>query len=255
MTEKHLVYGLAFVVNDKPIIFYVGHTKDEARRRKEHMTNPFNEHHAEYATMKYKWCRSLKELGIEYDLFVINDCLETDEDSEYATILQVARDNQKNKHFFFDDLPLTNMKAGDFLSEMLADSTITTAEDIKQFKIKKTQAAQQAKSVNYTRGLPDESAGWKNNPKKAHVIDQAVILAEKQVVADYQVKARKLARELKHEQMLNDPERQRRIEAETMRLMLLDKTIAARENHIQILETGGYPSWTNFPDKLAKKVK
>ena len=141
------VYTLAFQVErEDPMIFYVGTTNNFKRRQQEHRTNSINPQHSEYDTYKYQWIRSLEQLGIPYTMTQIVDVAETDEDSEYEWILRIARDNESKNIAFYENLPLTNMKAGDFLTEMLADKTIKTASDVARFRQERAERA-----VTYTR--------------------------------------------------------------------------------------------------------
>lgn len=127
---KHYLYTLVFDADPQPVVFYVGHTNDPKRRLQDHRGAVKNLKHTEY---KYQFARSLEAVGISWDLVVIDE-IDDDEDSEYAWVLKFARDNQNKNISFIDDLPLTNMKAGDFLSEMIKMQSIQTAEDIKNYR-------------------------------------------------------------------------------------------------------------------------
>ena len=162
------VYGLCF--NDErnnPIVFYVGCTDNVDRRNKEHKRNPFNQNHNEYNTYKYQFCRFLTEHNIEYNLEELVTSAEIDdENDEYEWILKFARYNEDNGIKFYDDLPLTNMKAGDFLDEMLKDRSIKTASDIKKFK--QTQKQNKKKNIVYTR---DQFGKDPNASKRKNILD------------------------------------------------------------------------------------
>ena len=141
------VYTLAFQVErEDPMIFYVGTTNNFKRRQQEHRTNSINPQHSEYDTYKYQWIRSLEQLGIPYTMTQIVDVAETDEDSEYEWILRIARDNESKNIAFYENLPLTNMKAGDFLTEMLADRTVSTASDVARFRQERAE-----REITYAR--------------------------------------------------------------------------------------------------------
>jgi hypothetical protein len=230
---KHFLYTLVFDANPEPVVFYVGHTNDPKRRETEHRSSARDLSNTEY---KYRWCRKLDEIGIPWSFVVIGE-IEDDEDSEYEWILKFARKNAGLNITFEEGLPLTNMKAGDFLGEILTDRTITTRDEIKEYRIKR----EQAKTINYQRVKP--------TPQAQSIIDQELIDAEANRLDNYRTERERVERALKHEQMLNDPERQRKIKTETLRLMLLDRIIDEREYHQLVLEAGGYPADTNTPDK------
>jgi hypothetical protein len=71
--------------------------------------------------------------------------VEDDEDSEYSWVLRVARNNQHDGITFYNDLPLTNMRRGDLLEEMLADRSLNTAQQIKEWR----QVRELRKAVEY----------------------------------------------------------------------------------------------------------
>lgn len=230
---KHFLYTLVFDADPEPVVFYVGHTNDPKRRATEHRSSARDPENTEY---KYRWCRELANIGIKWDFVVVGE-IDADEDSEYEWVLKFARRNQKLGIDFIDGLPLTNMKAGDFLSEILTDKTITTREEIRRYRIKR----EQNKTINYQRVKPTAQA--------QAIIDEELIAAEQSRLDAYRTERLHVERALKHEQMLNDPERQRRIKTETLRLMLLDGIITDREHNLAIQESGGYPSWTTLPDR------
>ena len=131
---KTTLYTLAFEAEPgNPVVFYVGHTNSITRRRSEHLNNAFNVNHAEYETYKYRWVRDLDAMDIPF-VFTPAHEIEDDDDSEYAWILKIARHNQEQGIEFYDGYPLTNMKAGDFLSEMINIPSINTANDIKEYR-------------------------------------------------------------------------------------------------------------------------
>jgi hypothetical protein len=233
---KHYLYTLVFDADPEPVVFYVGHTKDPKRREVEHRLAAKDPANTEY---KYQWCRELAAVGVPW-AFVVVDEIEDDEDSEYAWILKFARRNQDLGIKFIDELPLTNMKAGDFLEEILADRTITTREEIREYRHQRSQA------VSYQRVRPTERA--------QQIIDSELAAAEQSRLDSYRQQRLQVAKDLAYEQMLNDPERQRRIQTETLKLMLLDGVITAREHHQRMIESPkGYPPETQLPDKLVRQ--
>lgn len=232
---QHYLYTLVFDAEPEPVVFYVGHTGDPKRRETEHRTAARDSANTEY---KYQWARELAAVGIKWD-FVVIGLIEDDEDSEYEWILKFARRNQDLGITFIDELPLTNMRAGDFLEEILADRTITTREEIREYRHQRSQA------VNYQRVRP--------TAKAQSIIDNELAAAEQSRLEGYQQQREKVAKDLAYEQMINDPERQRRIQTETLKLMLLDDIITAREYDLAIQATGGYPPETTLPDKLVRQ--
>jgi len=144
------IYALVFDTDTGPVVFYVGCTNDIERRRAEHKRNFSDVRHVEYNTHKYRWCRALLDLDIPTRLEVLVDSAEIDEDSEYEWVLKFARHNESQAITFYDNLPLTNMRAGDFLEEMLRDKTVNTRDDIRVFRERKA-AERAAKTVQYTR--------------------------------------------------------------------------------------------------------
>ena len=214
---RHSLYGLCFMAGDTPIIFYVGHTNNVERRRSEHLNNPFNANHAEYMTMKYQWCRSLRDMGIDYDLTVIVDNISDDEDSEYEWILKIARDNESKGHTFYDDMPLTNMKAGDFLSEIMADKSIRTASDIKAYR---QQRIEESKPTGFYKKAELDYFNPTPRPLTQRAQDLAEWMNSRVDEPFVEMERRKRAeREQQYQAMMNDPARIARIQAETQRLM------------------------------------
>ena len=216
--KHHHIYGLQFVANDEPIIFYVGHTNDLERRSDEHKRNSQNPEHAEYLTEKYQWCRSLREQGLEFELVPLQLFAETDEDSEYEWILRQARANILAGISFYAGSPLCNMKGGDFIWEMMADKTIKTAKDIKTYRQEKYKIETERRSyIREFAGNAEPTAQAKK------VIDWLLQDAERRSkLADVAAK-RQQDREGKYNTMLTDPERQERIRQETERMMNGDK--------------------------------
>jgi|TARA_R110000851_G_scaffold281128_1_gene434540 hypothetical protein len=121
---KKSVYVLT--ARDPDIKFYVGCTSDITRRASEHKNNAVNQNHKEYNTYKYRFIRELNDNNVVWDLSVLSTEIEVDETTdEYSWILKIARENEIKDHLFYDDTPLTNMKAGDFLEEMLKDKELS----------------------------------------------------------------------------------------------------------------------------------
>jgi predicted GIY-YIG superfamily endonuclease len=128
---KKSVYLLTYQdARDETIVFYVGCTNHAARRRAEHRRNSLDQQHPEYNTYKYQWIRQLDQHHTEFQLEVIAQDVVEDRNSEYEYVLKFARYNQLLGRGFYEDMPLTNMRAGDFLSEMMRDSSVTTATEI-----------------------------------------------------------------------------------------------------------------------------
>jgi len=129
----HSLYILSFGHGEDTAVFYVGCTNDVKRREAEHRNNPFNENHNEYNTFKYQFIRQLKEIGLDFTFTTLHE-IEEDADSEYEWVLQFARANQAAGRTFIDGHPLTNMKAGDFLSEILNRPEVRTRSDIQTYR-------------------------------------------------------------------------------------------------------------------------
>lgn len=128
------IYGL--YVDD--ICFYVGRSNDVERRYLEHKRNAVNLSHPEWSTAKYIFIRGLEEMGIEWRLELIHFGVKEEQDSEYAYVLEKARENQARGIVFKPyDMPLTNMKRGDMLDEMIRIPSITTWQDVKNYRIEK----------------------------------------------------------------------------------------------------------------------
>jgi putative ubiquitin-RnfH superfamily antitoxin RatB of RatAB toxin-antitoxin module len=149
-------------------------------------------------------------LGIGWNFIVITE-IEDDEDSEYEWILKFARKNKELGITFFDDLPLTNMKAGDFLTEIINDRSINTRDEIKLYR----QIYELSKTaVTYER------EGVEPTAQAQAVIDETLEQAavSRQAAAIALVKQQE--RDRAYEAMINDPKRIARIKAETEQLMI-----------------------------------
>ena len=198
---------------------------------------------------KYRWCRELTDVGIGWDFVVVGE-IDDDEDSEYEWILKFARDNRSKNISFYDDLPLTNMKAGDFYHEILHRTDIKTRDEIKAYRIKR----EQAKTINYQR------EGVAPTARAQAIIDHVQAQAAQSRLDSYRKQRQQVEADLKYQHLLDDPEGKRKIATETLRLQLLDGIITAYEHDQAVKELGGYPEWTTQPDqlikpKVAKKVK
>ena len=210
---KHSLYTLSFDAPEGTIVFYVGCTNNPARREREHKTNPFNENHAEYQTYKYQFCRKLALKENTYKLDVIIDDIGSDEDSEYEWVLNFARHNTAQGFEFINGYPLTNMKAGDFLSEIINRPEVRTASDIKKYKADKIAAA---RSISYSRHNKETEGPL--NPawvalKAKMAVDSVAYIAdcEKKTQKKIQAKAAEIA-------MLTSEDRMARLKAEAERL-------------------------------------
>jgi hypothetical protein len=211
MTEKHYLYVLGFDAAPRPVIFYVGHTNNPKRRETEHKAAAKDITNTEY---KYQWCRELEAVGVEWD-FIVLDEIEDDEDSEYEWVLKFARENKKNGITFINDLPLTNMKAGDFLTEILDRTDIRTRHDIKKYRQERKEL-EELRKINYMREQSDNYVGTETAELLGKYIDQLGLAA-----AEKNTEARQALdkRAQEYVKMINDPKRQARIRAETEELM------------------------------------
>ena len=143
---KKSVYVLT--ARDPDIKFYVGCTSDPTRRLNEHKTNAVNINHPEYNTYKYRFIRELNDNYVKWDMTVLSTELEVDETTdEYSWILKIARENKIKDHRFYDDNLLTNMKAGDFLEEMLKDKELSGDPQ----SVKKWITTREQKATSYER--------------------------------------------------------------------------------------------------------
>ena len=214
MTTNHHIYGLAFQILDDsdPIIFYVGRTTDLTRRGHEHQRNQFLVDHPEYNTDKYIFSRELAEQGINMFMVVLHRNVQIDTDSEYYYVLKQARLNEQQGIEFYRGQPLTNMKAGDLLAEMLADKTVNTLEDVKKF----VSAHNAKKSAKYDGKHPE-------NSKILHVIRGFEQDAAESRAEYARIEKRRLKREQAHQEMLASRERLDAIKRETAKLIELDK--------------------------------
>ena len=214
MSKHHHIYALQFVVDDAPIVFYVGHTTDLERRADEHGNNSKNPNHAEYNTEKYQWARSLDEQQIAWRLEPLQLYAVADEDSEYEWILRQSRQNILAGISFYNGHPLCNMKGGDFIWEMMADKTINRAKDIKEFRLNKLKIERERRSYirdfTTTRSAPEHVENiisWlkRDGERRSQLADDEARRIQNQ--------------DVKYNTMLNDPERIKRIKAETERMM------------------------------------
>ena len=238
MTKKHHLYTLVFDGEPEPVVFYVGHTNDPKRRANEHRAAARDPANTEY---KYQWIRQLEAVGATWD-FVEIGLIDNDEDSEYEWVLKFARHNRSKDITFIDDLPLTNMKAGDFLGEILDDPAISTREEIKQYR--QQRAAE--KKISYER----DQANFK--PEHQAAVDLVQADWQQAHVEELVKKQSKINRELKSIEQLASPERAERIKQETLLLLereLIEGGISWTEYNQQVLASGGYPKWTEMPDK------
>jgi hypothetical protein len=192
------------------------------------MTNPLNVNHAEYNTYKYQWARSLIEMGIEYKLIPLHK-IETEDDTEYEWILKFARRNSDAGVSFYDNYPLTNMKAGDFLTEIINRQDITSAADITKYRTQR--------SVSYLRDGTGELT-----PIGKKIVAELQVYAEK-VRADNAKKAKeKQKRENAQLMQLQDVNRRSRLIMETMDLLadeLHTGKITQTEYDIMTKDIGG----------------
>jgi hypothetical protein len=237
------LYTLAFLADNHPVVFYVGHTNDIERRRREHFKNPLNAEHPEYNTYKYRWCRDLLAADVEYTLTPIQE-IETEDDSEYEWILKFARDNEQRGISFYDGYPLTNMKAGDFLEDLIKNTNVVTALQIRHWR-----AERRAKEIRYQEDLGDAE-------QSAVAIELIEMLKEQGHdlrVQGYKEEVKKLKKDIREREMLASPKRKELIKQQVVDLLkreLLEKTITWYEYDSEIKRMGGYPEYTETKPQL-----
>lgn len=124
--NNNSIYVLICEVNGQKIPFYVGRSHNIKQRARQHARAAMDTTHKEYNTYKYQLIRELEHHGDRWWLEELYKPEEvTDKTDEYCAILEAARVNTENGYGrVFWGNPLTNMKAGDFLSEMLADKNL-----------------------------------------------------------------------------------------------------------------------------------
>lgn len=194
------VYGLFFEDSESNLyIFYVGCTNNVERRRREHEVRAFNAAHAEYDTYKYQFCRLLRQQGLEYRMEVLAPEAEiSDRSDEYSWILLFADHNRRAGIEYYDGYPLTNMKAGDFLAEMLREPTVRTADQIRQYRQRRAQELrEQKRQICYQRhSWGDQTRG---QAQRKHVADSMVVIQQarstEQTLAALQAQRRQQQRE------------------------------------------------------------
>jgi len=170
---KKSVYALVYEdANDDTIVFYIGCTNDVTRRSAEHRRNSLNETHTEYNTYKYQWIRQLDQHDCAFRLEVIAEDVQDDENTEYEYVLKFARYNESQGYGFYEGMPLTNMRAGDFLSEMMRDRTVNTAAEIGAWRARRS-AAQRVTA--YERESQDISQG---RDQRRNVANSMVIITQ-----------------------------------------------------------------------------
>jgi hypothetical protein len=207
--ESHYLYALTFDASPRPVVFYVGHTNNPKRRETEHRASAKDLSNTEY---KYQWCRQLEAVDVAWDFVVIGE-IEDDEDAEYEWVLKFARDNHSKGITFIDDLPLTNMKAGDFLGEILDRTDIRTKQDIKKYRTER----EQARKISYERDEQSEDFVATERGDQFREYIQTLGEASQAENAEEQKALDKRAQA--YLKMINDPARQARIRAETEELM------------------------------------
>jgi predicted GIY-YIG superfamily endonuclease len=210
------LYTLTFDAAESPVVFYVGRTNNPKRRLAEHRYAVKDLTNQEY---KYRWCRELEAIDIEWNLVVIGQ-VENDEDSEYEWVLKFARKNREQSINFIEDLPLTNMKRGDFFEEMIAERTINTAADIREYRL---QRAEEAKAIPFVKAATYDMSG--TTPEPTGIL--AKVMAEwmrNRAPGKFQdfAKEKIQQRELEYQKLINDPARIERIKQATLKLMAED---------------------------------
>ena len=221
-TEKQFLYTLVFDAAPKPVVFYVGRTNDPKRREAEHRRGVADTTTTEY---KYQFARQLEQCEVEWDFVVINEILD-DQDSEYEWVLKFARDNQRRGIEFIDGYPLCNMRAGDLLEELIGDTKVNSAVEIKQWRERRAQ------TISYTR----ESQAI-TSPKTQAIISNIHQAADESRLQQQREEIKKLERDVSYEIMLNDPLRTERIRKQTndlLKLELTEKSVDWHERHLKI---------------------
>jgi hypothetical protein len=151
-TKYVSVYGLVFNNGVRDICFYVGRTEDTDRRLKEHRRlckDPLE------TTAKYRFIRELEEQGIEWRMEIFTNMAVDDDDTEYEWVLRIARNNRHDGIAFYNEMPLTNLRRGDMLEEMLAEPQLNTAQQIKEWR----QIRELRKTVQYEAAKFSEGSG------------------------------------------------------------------------------------------------
>lgn len=207
--ELHYLYALTFDAEPQPVVFYVGHTNNPKRRETEHRSSAKDLSNTEY---KYQWCRDLAAVGVNWDFVVLGE-IEDDEDAEYEWVLKFARDNKSKGIAFIEGLPLTNMKAGDFLGEILDRTEIRTKQDIKQYRTER----EQAQNISYERA--EQSDNFVSTERGEMFREYITTLGEASQAENAEERKTLDKRAQAYLKMINDPARQARIRAETEELM------------------------------------
>jgi len=232
---KHYLYTLKFESIQGDVVFYVGHTNDPKRRETEHRGAAKNLDNQEY---KYQTCRTLDAKGVRWYFEVAGE-IDNDEDSEYEWVLKYARANQDLGITFIDGLPLTNMRRGDFLEEILADRTINTASEIREYR-------QDRK--NRVSSYPGSGIG----ANASRVITKLNDQVEANRILRHEQRLKEIEREQKYQAMISDPTRADRIRAENLRLEaeIRSRAIGQINNLVTAKNNGSFPR--DMPDKLVK---
>lgn len=229
------LYTLVFDADPKPVIFYVGRTNDPERRLAEHRRAVKDQEHTEY---KYQWCRSLEAIDLNWDLVTICE-IDDDENSEYEWVLRFARDNQERGISFLDDLPLTNMKRGDFLSEMIAIPQIQTAQDIREYR-----NAQAVRAITYER----DGGGTGEHTEQGLVhIEQAHRIAEQLAAREKHFQGKKITR-------TSNPMNEESVRKANSLLLKreLEEGCILWEEYNAEMQRIGYPAWTETKPQYLK---
>ena len=233
---KQYLYTLVFDADPKPVIFYVGRSNDPKRRFKEHKLAVKNLDHTEY---KYQWARQLEEVGVSWDLVTICE-IDDDEDSEYEWVIRFARDNQERGISFLDDLPLTNMKQGDFLSEMISIPSIQTAKDIREYR-----NAQAIRAISYER----DGGGTGEHTEQGRVhIEQAHRIAEQLAAKEKHFQGKKITRT---SNTMNE-ESVRKANSLLLKRELEEGNMLWEEYNAEMTRIG-YPAWTETRPQMLNR--
>jgi hypothetical protein len=173
----------------------------------------------------------------------------TDDDTEYEWILKFARMNEQHGIEFYDGYPLTNMKAGDLLTDIIDLPYITTKEDITKYR----QARQH--TVTYTKNNGQQATSF--TTKGAAIIAELQRQADKSRAERHRQTIKQIARNAKQQIDLADPGREAKLKKQTLDLLYADLLRGAVEwqeyNQMMYDINGGYEAWTETPPQLIKR--
>jgi hypothetical protein len=178
--------------------------------------------------------------------------ISTDDDTEYEWILKIARMNERLGIEFYDGYPLTNMKAGDLLEELVGCKYVTTKEDITKYREARRN------TVTYTRSDGKQAQSY--TTKGQAIIAELHRQADTARAERHRQTIKKIARQKQQEIDLQDPGRADKLRKQTTDLLyadLLAGAIAWQEYNQMMYDIhGGYEAWTETkPQLLIRKEK